>query len=125
MPREPQKHLRDMLDAAHHIVSFTEGIDKDRYAGDLMRKRAAEREFTILGEALNRLKRDNPEVVEQMQHVRAIRSFRNRLVHQYEAVDDTVVFGIIRRYVPLLMVEVQQILDSMPVEPDKPRESDL
>jgi len=53
---------------------------------------AIEREFSIVGEALNRLGKEAPAVADQIPERRQIIAFRNILVHGYDAIDDHVVW---------------------------------
>ncbi len=49
-----------------------------------------------MGEALNRISRDEPAVLEEIRDYRDIISFRNILVHGYDAIDDHIVWDTIQ-----------------------------
>ena len=53
MRRDPRGFLWDARAATDAIVAFTRGRSFDDYAGDLMFRSAAERQFEIIGEAVN------------------------------------------------------------------------
>ena len=55
------KHLEDIRDASDFVLSVTRARALSEYLGDRLRRQAVERNFEIVGEALNRLKREDPE----------------------------------------------------------------
>ena len=71
---------------------------------------AVGREFTIIGEALNRLHKIAPALTDQIPERRSIISFRNILVHGYDIVDDTVVWETIQLDLPQLIRRVEEML---------------
>jgi uncharacterized protein with HEPN domain len=48
-----KQRIHDAIEACRAIQSFTSEVSFDTYAGDLMLRSAVERQFEILGEALN------------------------------------------------------------------------
>jgi len=60
MPVEIRKLLFDMAQACDALVRFTEGKTFDDYSADLMLRSAVERQFEIVGEALNQALRIDP-----------------------------------------------------------------
>jgi uncharacterized protein with HEPN domain len=91
MPLEVKKLLVDAQFAVERIVRFTAGKTFDDYLTDELLKPAVERQFEIIGEALNRLSKLAPDVNLQISQSRRIISFRNVLIHGYDAIDDVVV----------------------------------
>jgi uncharacterized protein with HEPN domain len=75
---------------------------------------AVERWFIVIGEALGRLERIDPEVAHQITDYRKIIGFRNVLVHGYDAIDDQIVWQTIQQYLPVLKGEVDQLLAAVP-----------
>ena len=70
-----------------------------------------EREFEIIGEALSRLDRIDSSSATRISELRRIVDFRNRIIHGYHTVDDTVVWGIIERHLPQLVKEASSLLE--------------
>ena len=102
MPRDPRTLLADVLDATRAIERFRRDLDLDDYrANDLVRA-AVERKLEIVGEALNRLSREPPEVAERIPDVARIVGFRNVLAHGYDVVDDEVVWDAVTTDLPEL-----------------------
>lgn len=62
MPPEARSILFDMKHAANGIELFITGKTLSDYRSDLMLRSAVERQFEIIGEALNRLRKLAPEI---------------------------------------------------------------
>ena len=103
--------LNDVLDSCLVILGWCRDRDFSAYQADRLFRRAVEREFEIVGEALKRLRDDDPDLFVGMQDGAAIVGFRNRLARGYDAIDDAVVWGIIADHVPHLIVQVRAMLD--------------
>lgn len=110
MQPEVKSLIYDMQQACHLILQFTEGKNFGDYAEDITCKSAVERQFIILGEALNRLCKAEPQVGELIPSRRDIINFRNILVHGYDRVEDEVVWGIIKKYLPDLYQTVNRLM---------------
>jgi uncharacterized protein with HEPN domain len=53
MERDPRAYLWDILQAANAIEEFIAGLDAAGYAQSALVRAAVERQFEIIGEALN------------------------------------------------------------------------
>jgi len=69
-----------------------------------------ERQFEIIGEALNHLLRREPDLKGKISDASLIIAFRNRLIHGYATVSDEVVWGVVEGYLPVLSGEVRDLL---------------
>ncbi len=76
-----------------------------------MLRAAVERQFEIIGEALNRLSQIAPKVAEQATDRRRIISFRNILIHGYAEIDDRVVWGAVEAKLEPFVEEIQARLE--------------
>lgn len=63
MDRKARKYLYDVRQACERIAAFTRGRTFEEYASDDMLRSAVERQFEIVGEALNGLARIDPPTV--------------------------------------------------------------
>lgn len=104
------KLLTDILHAGERIQRFLQGVDFERYANDEMLQSAVERQFLIIGEAMARLGREEPETFAQIRDASSIVGFRNVLVHGYDAVDNRVVWAAATVHLPVLLVDVRSLL---------------
>lgn len=110
MRLESKKLLEDIRHAAALIHQFTRGRSWEEYAGDVLLQSAVERQFEIIGEALNRLSRQAPEVAARITGVSHIIAFRNILVHGYDVVDHEIVWDIIQQDLPVLREQAEALL---------------
>jgi len=111
MQLESKKHLEDIRQAVELIIDFTSDKTFTDYETDALLRSGVERQFEIIGEALNRLTRSDPHSVELISHRRRIIGFRNILSHGYDVVENAVVWDIITQDIPTLYKEVSGLLD--------------
>jgi uncharacterized protein with HEPN domain len=110
MKRKTPKLLDDIRDAAAFIEDVSRGRSLEDYCSDRLLRQAVERNFEIIGEAINRLVRIDPDVADRIEHARIIVGFRNLLAHGYDLIDDERVWKTIVRDVPPLRCQVEKIL---------------
>ena len=75
-----------------------------------MLRRAVEREFEIIGEAMSRLDKLATDI--QISSKSQIISMRNRVIHGYDKIDDGIVWGTIVRHLPIPKKEIEALLDN-------------
>jgi uncharacterized protein with HEPN domain len=102
--------LEDVLTSCAYIRSATAGRTLADYEADEMLRLSVERSFEIIGEALLRLARGEPEVLAAISEHRRVVGFRNRLVHGYDAIDNAIVWEIVGVWLPKLCAEVEELL---------------
>jgi uncharacterized protein with HEPN domain len=79
------------------------------FQGDLKTKKAIERNIEIIGEAMDRILKIDPNF--QITDSRKIVDTRNRIIHGYDSVSDDVIWLIVIRYLPILEKEVKEYLE--------------
>ena len=90
------------------IEEFTIDInDFHLYDNDRKTQSAVERQLAIIGEALNQLRKLNPNI--QIENDKQIISFRNRLVHAYDSIDNSIIWAIINRHLSSLKIEIENL----------------
>lgn len=94
--------------------AINRGENYSYYVEDIACKSAVERQFITLGETLNRIYKMDPAIGEQVPAHRDIINFRNILVHGYDRIEDEVVWGIIRKYLPELYQSVNRLMSDAP-----------
>lgn len=112
MTERPKKYLSDILMAIELIENFTREIDSfESYEADLKTQSATERQLAIIGEALNKLQKTEPEIT--VENDQQIIAFRNRLVHAYDKIDNAIVWTILKKHLPELKKEIQDIIQQL------------
>ncbi|HUQ59611.1 DUF86 domain-containing protein [Lentzea sp.] len=100
----------DALRAAELLAEFSSGKSFTGYLGDAMPRSAVERQFEIIGEALNNLSKVSPELAAAVPDLRRVVAFRNILVHGYASVDDALVWQVLTEKRPRLEEHLRQLL---------------
>ena len=110
MRLEAKTLLYDVRQAARYIGDFTAGRSFEDYDVDPMLRSAVERQFEIIGEALNKLSKLDPTIASRIPDYQKIISFRNALIHGYAAVQNEVVWGVMETRLPELLTVVEGLL---------------
>lgn len=78
------------------------------FQNDLKTRKAIERNIEIIGEALNRILKEDPTI--QITNSRKIVDTRNRIIHGYDTVTADILWLIISKPLPTLHEEVRKLL---------------
>ncbi len=97
MRRDTKAFLIDVVEASDAILEAVNGINLDDYCNSRLIRSSVEREFILIGEALTNLYRLNNELFAKIENAPRIISFRNKLTHEYDRVDDALVWGVIQK----------------------------
>ena len=104
------KYLHDINES---IISIDTFLGNNRnfevYKSDKLLRRAVERELEIIGEAMNRITKIEKLNIQSYQQ---IISLRNRIIHSYDNIDDEVIWTIADRHLPILKIEIENLLNS-------------
>lgn len=114
MKRETAKRLLDARNAC---------LDIERYTTPEMQAAFPDRRslFLVLyqligniGEALNGAARSEPNIVSTIPSLRQVIDMRNRLIHGYDSVDDSIVWKAATERVPVLRQRIDDLLQDAP-----------
>ena len=114
------KHLYDVREAARAIARFVHGKAFEDYQQEELLRSGVERKFEIIGEALNRLGQEAPDILDQFREYRGIISFRNHLAHGYDTIDDRIVWSIIEDDLDSLLEDVERLIPDKGSAEDSP-----
>lgn len=110
MNNRTAKLLFDVVESGRSIQQWCAQRKFTEYEADRQFRRAVEREFEIIGEALSRLHRTDDEIAARISDLSRIVGFRNRIIHGYDAIDDATVWGVAIDHLPKLVAEVEVLL---------------
>lgn len=105
MTDQGKKFLSDILRSVELIESFiSEIMNFNSYEADLKTQSAVERQLGIIGEAVSKFEKLYPD--SPIANAHKIVGFRNRLIHTYDAIDQSIVWVIIKKHLGPLKTEV-------------------
>jgi uncharacterized protein with HEPN domain len=111
MNRDIVKCLTDIQLSISSINEYLgEKKDFTDYQKNKMLRRAVEREFEIIGEAIARILKI--DITFKIEEARRIVNTRNWVIHGYDKVDDEIMWGIISNDLPKLQRQVNELLES-------------
>jgi uncharacterized protein with HEPN domain len=113
MQREPRAYVADIITSCDAIALDISDMDVDAYLGNRTIRSAVEREFIIIGEAINMLGDLEPDLFARITQARKVVDFRNQLTHGYMTVNDKLVWAYAVRNAPLLRDECATLLAEM------------
>lgn len=107
------KWLFDIKMAIDEIDSYFINESKDfmKYRGNLMLKRAVERDLEIIGEATNRIITRDKTFEIKITNAKAIISLRNQVIHAYDSISDENIWSILINHLPKLKIEIENLIN--------------
>ena len=109
MEDEIKTWLSDIKQAIVEINEFLpDKKDFFQFKKDLKTKRAIERNVEIIGEAANRIFKQQPDI--KITDIKKIIVTRNRIIHGYDTVSDDIIWSIVVKHLPKLEVEIARLL---------------
>lgn len=108
-PRDLRAYCIDILTSGRSIEVTVAGLDFEDYQRVRTVNATVEREFIIIGEAVNQLLRLDASLADRFPSGPAIIAFRNHLVHRYHNVSDETVWEIVKKSLPEV-IEAARVL---------------
>ena len=112
MDHDPKAYLYDILKSCDAIIDYTKGVVYESYTGDRMIQDAVERNFITIGEALNRIRTEAPDLLDQITDSKKIIAFRNIVVHAYDSIEDSLTWDIVQSGIEKLKDECEKLINS-------------
>ena len=110
MKPRSRSYLRDALENAVRIIDSVSGRSLRDYEDDIRLRHQIEREFMIIGEALDRLDKLEPQLAVRITDFRGYIGLRNVLNHGYPDVDHPTMWRTIKAELPTLVRELEDLL---------------
>ena len=104
------KWLYDIKSAIDEIDEYFSDYPRDfkQYSSNLILKRAVERDLEIIGEAVNKILKQDPGF--PIDNSRKIVGLRNQIIHAYDNISDENIWAIVQKHIPLLKQEVIDLI---------------
>ncbi len=113
MDERIHKWLYDIKIAIEEIDSYFPDSSRNfhHYKDNLMMKRAIERDLEIIGEAINRIIKADPEFLNKITNAKSIIGLHNQVIHSYDNISDENIWSILITHLPQLKLEINLLLN--------------
>ena len=109
MLHDPGKLCEDILRSIQEIETFCLGKTFHDFREDRALQLIIERELEIIGEALARLRRDHPNLTEEIRDIHKVVGLRNVLAHGYDVLEHEILWDIVENKLPILKVDILKL----------------
>ena len=106
----PRECLRDMVNESKLIRGFVAGMTYETFVADVRTVRAVTRSLEIIGEACRKLPKDFRDGHGQVPW-RKIAGMRDRLIHDYKAINYRIVREAVQDELPALEIILEQLIE--------------
>ena len=113
MTYDARAYLHDILRAGRRIMEVTGPLSRQQFLNDWRPQSIAERQFMIIGEALNQLLKMHPEFNGRITESEKIVGFRNVVVHGYAVIDQPRVWDLIEQKLPVMISEAECLFQEL------------
>lgn len=110
METKIKKLLFDIMTSIENIETYI-GEEKkfENYDTNPMLQDAVERNIEIIGEAINKILNLQPDI--SITNSRRIVDARNKIIHGYDSIENTQIWGIIILHLPVLKNEILDLFN--------------
>jgi uncharacterized protein with HEPN domain len=108
------KRLHDALTSCNKLALIAAAGAPVPPNGNNTEMLAAERLLEIIGEALKVATRTDPSHVVETIEIRHAISLRNRIAHDYDGIDDQIIWDAVRVNIPDLKQQIEDLLKQAP-----------
>jgi len=107
------KWLYDIKFSIEEIESFFKNKEKNffEYKENVMLKRAIERDLEIIGEAVNRILKQDISYIKRISEAKSIIGLRNQVIHSYDNISDENIWSILINHIPKLKTEIEKLIN--------------
>jgi len=110
MAKGANAFLSDIISSIETIEKHLIGVGTlKEYERSFLINDAVERRLAIIGEALSKATKLNSDI--KVSHQKKIIALRHIIVHDYDIVDSSAIWAIVKVYLPILKEEIKKYLD--------------
>ena len=105
-------YLEHVIECIQRIEKFMKGMDKNKFLKDELVQSAVVRQIEVIGEAMKNIP---PEFRKKYPNIewKEIIGTRDKMIHHYFGVDLEFIFDIVKKDIPKLKNQVEDILDKL------------
>lgn len=103
------QRLHDARIALERLQRYVAGRTFADYESDDFLRSAVERQFEVLAEALNAAANLDSSLIRTVPELREIVGLRNRIAHEYDELDDQIIWDAVTLDVPTLSTELAKV----------------
>lgn len=112
MKRTNKHYFKDILDYANSALEFIENIPYENFISDKKVIFATIRALEVIGESSNRIADEIKQKYPNLPWVQ-MRGLRNRIIHNYDDIDYTIVWNVLKNEIPKLISQIEEIIDEI------------
>lgn len=112
MKRTNKHYFKDILDYAKTSLEFIENISFEEFMVDKKVVFAVIRALEVIGESSNRISDNLKEKYSQLPWIE-MRGLRNRIVHNYDDIDYTIIWNVLKNEIPKLIEQIELIINEI------------
>ncbi len=109
MLHNPGKLCEDILRSIQEIETFCQSKTFHDFREDRALQLIIERELEIIGEALARLRRDHPDLAEEIRDVHKVVGLRNVLAHGYDVLEHEILWDTVENKLPTPKADILKL----------------
>lgn len=112
MDESVKKYFEDMLQAISEIEMAEDrfGRQYEIFENDVIFRKFVERNIEILGEAMNRILKIEPQI--EITSARKIVDTRNYVIHAYDSLKPDILWAIVINHIPRLKSDILRLTES-------------
>jgi|TARA_B100000315_G_C14576575_1_gene588197 uncharacterized protein with HEPN domain len=105
-----KKYLFDVKQAIEEIEVFLKDKTYQDFTKGTLLQSAVERKLEIVGEALNRIKKFDETILDEITDAHRIIGFRNIIIHGYDVLDSKIIWDATQGNLPRLKEEINNLM---------------
>ncbi len=106
--REWRFYIDDMISFAEKVITYTDGLDQERFVASGLNYDATVRNLELIGEAATHVP-DAVRAVHPQVPWRLVIATRNRLIHGYLGIDNDTLWSLVVTDVPALLLSLRGV----------------
>lgn len=112
MKRTNKHYFEDILQYANLALSFIKNISYEEFMIDTKTVFATVRALEVVGESSIRISDEIKEKYPQLPWIE-MRGLRNRVIHNYDDIDYTIIWNVLKNEIPKLIIQIEKIINEI------------